>query len=543
MKNINQLVNDLCGKLPQPLNAFDTIGCYTGAYLKEHFFNFFTHPPVPFNLSIIILLLLIIIILYFHFITRDFSIELNKTQLFLREKTAGKNNFEKRKSFFNNYNDINDFLRQTVYLSHSWTEFKETLITPTPEDPIQNVRNSVNSENFFNEVSLFKEANIRSQIISFIPGFFISLGLLLTFIGLVAALMKTGEGFSDNPSTTDMLGTLRELINVATFKFITSIAGIGSASIFSFYSRKFIFSDLSKKIENICSTFEKSLLHQSIEQLTVKMLTENQQQTKVFDEFGERFAAALGDKLAPIKEELHNMAGQFGDMNQDALAKMTEDFQKNLTSNSQELIQNLTEKLLEVGERIGGLSTSMSSTGEEFNSQLTKATSNMVQSIEEINTKIVEQGDTFDQVANATKAAAESIDKSTTSFSEITAPLIEITSKIETALNQMGETTSQLSLIQEKMSEVVGSINTSTEKMQEAWATYQQRFEQVDEHFEKAITQFGQSMTSNQQNMRDFVKDIQNEFKSSLQTLSGAVSEISEAIEELKKTNQEENIQ
>ena len=53
------------------------------------------------------------------------------------------------------------------------------------------------------------------------------------------------------------------------------------------------------------------------------------------------------------------MAGQFGQMNQDALSNMIDTFQNNLTSGSQEMMKNLAENLLEVSNKIEGVSSSM----------------------------------------------------------------------------------------------------------------------------------------------------------------------------------------
>ena len=71
------------------------------------------------------------------------------------------------------------------------------------------------------------------------------------------------------------------------------------------------------------------------------------------------------------------MAEQFGQMNQDALSNMIDTFQNNLTSGSQEMMKNLAENLLEVSNKIEGVSSSMTNS-EQFNTQLSKATDNLI---------------------------------------------------------------------------------------------------------------------------------------------------------------------
>lgn len=512
-------------------STFDIIFCEVGDFSKL-FFDLFIRESVPFFLTSVIFGILFLAIFISHIFISPLSRELTKTEKYLRRMTNGNSPAEKRKSFMKNYSYIQEYFESTKFLRYPWTEFSETLITPNRDDQIQDIRNSVTSDTFFHQDAILSEAKVRTQIVNFIPGFFISLGLLLTFIGLVAALMKTGEAFNVDANTDQMMNSLRDLLKAATFKFTTSIGGIGSALVYSLYSRKFIYSDQNIKINNICSIFEKSLRYESVEKLTISLIEHNRQQTTVFEDFGENFATALGDKLAPLQNELQNMSGQFGQMNQEALGNMIADFQSNLTSNSQELMQNLTEKLLEVGDKIGGLSSSMSSTGEQFNSQLSKATDNMVSSIEEINKKIEAQGETFEQVSEATKIAAESIKSSTKSFIEITSPLTEISEKIQTSLSSISETIEKLSDLQQGMNNTVEAINSSTAAMQSTWNDYQNRFQDIDDSFSKSLDMFGKSMTANQQNAQSFIKDIETQFKSALQNLSSVMTQLQDTVED-----------
>ena len=331
-----------------------------------------------------------------------------------------------------------------------------------------------------------------------------------------------------------MMNSLRDLLSAATFKFTTSIAGIASALVFSTYSRIFIYSAQSVKINNICSIFEKSLRFESVEKLTISLIEQNKQQTTVFEDFGENFATALGDKLSPIHNELQNMAGQFGQMNQDALSNMIDTFQNNLTSGSQEMMKNLAENLLEVSNKIEGVSSSMTNSGEQFNTQLSKATDNLITSIEDINQKINSQGETFEKISELTKNAADSIENSTKSFVQISGPLEEISEKMQTSLSNISETIGKLSELQEGMNSTVEAINTATSTMQNTWNDYQNRFEGIDESFTKSVETFGKFMNANQQNAQDFVKDIETQFTSATQTLSSVMTQLQDTVDEIE---------
>jgi hypothetical protein len=69
-----------------------------------------------------------------------------------------------------------------------------------------------------------------------VPGYFVGVGLLLTFVGLVLALQQASAAVSSNDANGMQIAT-RQLLKVATFKFATSIAGLGSSIVLSIFFR------------------------------------------------------------------------------------------------------------------------------------------------------------------------------------------------------------------------------------------------------------------------------------------------------------------
>lgn len=74
------------------------------------------------------------------------------------------------------------------------------------------------------------------DIMSSLPGYFTSVGLIFTFIGLVVALYFAAKGFR-----TGDLGEARaaiiQLLNAASFKFLTSVSALISALVISLFTR------------------------------------------------------------------------------------------------------------------------------------------------------------------------------------------------------------------------------------------------------------------------------------------------------------------
>jgi hypothetical protein len=69
-----------------------------------------------------------------------------------------------------------------------------------------------------------------------LPGYFTSLGLIFTFMGLVAALYFAAAGFRSG-NVEDARSSIMQLLNASSFKFLTSVSALGSALLISIIHR------------------------------------------------------------------------------------------------------------------------------------------------------------------------------------------------------------------------------------------------------------------------------------------------------------------
>jgi hypothetical protein len=83
---------------------------------------------------------------------------------------------------------------------------------------------------------------------------FVGVGLLLTFLGLVAALTFAAEGMRSADSN-GMLGAMRDLLSAASSKFVTSIAGVGLSLVLNVFERV-LASDLRRNLDALSSAVE-----------------------------------------------------------------------------------------------------------------------------------------------------------------------------------------------------------------------------------------------------------------------------------------------
>ena len=118
-------------------------------------------------------------------------------------------------------------VRRTVV--DAWEEYAETIVIDL-RDGQDLRRNSVRPSNFLNLEDLgFGPGTFRIA-----PGLFVSLGLLCTFLGLVAALNALGTDLNNGSKPEDVV---IKLMTIASAKFVMSLAGLACSIVFSIVLR------------------------------------------------------------------------------------------------------------------------------------------------------------------------------------------------------------------------------------------------------------------------------------------------------------------
>jgi hypothetical protein len=69
-----------------------------------------------------------------------------------------------------------------------------------------------------------------------LPGYFTTVGLILTFLGLIVALYFAAKGFRSG-NMEEARAAILQLLNASAFKFMTSLAALGSALMISIFLR------------------------------------------------------------------------------------------------------------------------------------------------------------------------------------------------------------------------------------------------------------------------------------------------------------------
>lgn len=169
----------------------------------------------------------------------------------------------------------------------TWREFAETLIVQH-EDGVPVYHNSVRPSAFFN----LDDLGFGAGFWRYVPGLFVSVGLFLTFLGLVSALnaMVAESGGNIGPKQ------MNDLLSVASAKFIMSLTGLLCSIIFTIALRVGLH-EAETAAHRLADGIEARLAFLSLEALAAKQLLAITEQREVLRALGQELVADLARPL------------------------------------------------------------------------------------------------------------------------------------------------------------------------------------------------------------------------------------------------------
>jgi hypothetical protein len=144
---------------------------------------------------------------------------------------------------------LDEVLTHTA-LSADWRHYKSTiLVSDHPERLWATYRPSA----YFNLETLDRRG-LGLVLLRSIPGYFVGVGLLFTFMGLVAGLYFASRGLMATDLPTARLA-LVQLLRTSTVKFSTSVAGLGISIAIAIWSRVLI-DGFERLMGELCTALE-----------------------------------------------------------------------------------------------------------------------------------------------------------------------------------------------------------------------------------------------------------------------------------------------
>lgn len=315
----------------------------------------------------------------------------------------------RRTQFAANFQTLSQTLGDNWLIGHAWSGFEDTLV---PEDGGRTVGSTVRPQAFFNP-SVARERLSGLKMMGAVPGYFVGIGLLLTFVGLVLALYKAGAAASAGNAAT-MATEMGHLLEIATFKFSTSIAGLLASILLSIIFRVF-----SILLEGAFDSFNAALEHslkyhapQSIslqihdtlrDQLVqLKDITQGDFFARMGAEMAPRLQTAVAAAMAPVSEQIGQAVGSLTTNSQSGMEQLLRSFTEQLQHGAGTEMRELAGTLQQLQGVMQDMQGGLRGSGADFSARLSEAADNL-------NRMVERAGQTFEQSSGQSRDALAAV--------------------------------------------------------------------------------------------------------------------------------------
>jgi hypothetical protein len=426
-------------------------------------------------------------------------------------------------------NNVYPRLLNHPLIGHAWKEFDETLLKGGPV-----IGNTVRPSSFVN-FGIAREKLFGLKMMPSIPGYFVGVGLLLTFIGIVLALSKAGEATAGG-SSEEMQAAMSDLLRIASFKFSTSIAGLGASIVLAFFFKVFTIG-----IERAFSAFndavEQRLRYTAPQSITAEMneaMKEQRDELKAINseqffgrmgrEISPQIQSAFTNAIAPVTESIAGAVDRLSSNSQDGMQELIHQFTASVQGGAGVEMRELGETLRVLQTTIADTQRGLGSSGEDFARRMSEAAENLNRLVSEASGRL---GESAEQqragLAEAVSALRATFERANAQVDQdLGQSAASASAKVEAAMGkvmerlegQLGSFMAGLTSFQEAMTGNVGETQAQIRAAQEGgvamvaraseeaaraletgFATALQRLNEEVSRLETALSQGAASMT------------------------------------------------
>ncbi|MES1928844.1 hypothetical protein SADO_06307 [Salinisphaera dokdonensis CL-ES53] len=409
-------------------------------------------------------------------------------------------------SFAEHYDNIGEQLANNRIVSHAWNEFREILLPDGWSDPPK-VRNAQSPGEYFYRSSVVG-GRVNLRFYNSLPNLFTGLGILGTFIGLVAGIYLAGNGLgSDDPELVQ--AALRELLGGASLAFMTSIAGLVSSIGFNVAEKRRLHA-LDRLTGQFVAALDTRLARVTVEGLASEQLEQSKQQTLTFkqfsselafqiaDELGKKFTSDLGPTLEKLIGAVEDMRDQRKDDTTELLEKMLGEFQQSLSGSAGKELEALGTTLDRLNDKLGDQISTMTTqqdqmraegsrtlaqlrdtlgeSTKEFHAEMTRTLSNLNDTLgaavkdvaQELRSAGQDAGTRLTEMATRLKVTIESINETIQSSAAAAEQHRQIAESNRETIAEMSEAAQHFGRLAEPVAESAKAIDASSASMSNA---------------------------------------------------------------------------
>ena len=307
----------------------------------------------------------------------------------------------------NNAVDASEHITSRQPVVAAWKEYRETLVPHEENDQVV-LRNAVRPSTFFN----LEDLHFSPGFWRIVPGLFVTIGLFLTFLGLISALNSMAAPAGSNATTFNP--DISALLTIASAKFIMSLTGLLCSIVFTIVLR-FGTGRVDEAIHRLCSEMERRLTFISLEELAVEQLAASREQKDHFRAIGMELVAELGRPLreelpdrisAAISKEMQPLLQQVGQIGAEGMGTMVQDLSSRFSDDVGRALSQASDKLVVAGERIAELSSRMDQSSGRMGSEMDTAVARLAQTVDDLRAAM---GATAETASGALTQGAEQL--------------------------------------------------------------------------------------------------------------------------------------
>jgi methyl-accepting chemotaxis protein len=454
--------------------------------------SFINHPTLPWWLAIGILSLAFLLWLRFSFAMRRVSKQLKEGQLLFKETST--------QDFAQNYSIFSEKLAEHPLLGNAWKNFKQTLIITE-----QDIYYTIRPAQYFNETTIVAP-RVNLRLYQAVPNMLVGIGIWFTFIGLVAALWFASKGVAA-PDIVQAQLSLQDLLHAATFKFVTSIAGLFASLLFSWAEKAKLYR-LHLQLNQFCQSLESCLILHSPLQQEVQLLNESRLQTYYL----KNLPQTLLQTMQPLVSKVDHLVDKADHTK--ILERLLNDFNQQVQGAAGVELKQLASTLQQLTGALGDLPQRFNDTGKRL--QLTQ------QEVGELNNEIVQQ----------LRNTALELKESTQHFYVVAAPLANALETFQKMLARLENLTQTLNGFEQSHVRALQAMENTSQNMAQAWESYQNRFEKVDEDVAHIFQHLSKGLDDYRRQVEHFTGGLDSSMNTAVQSLNQVIAELVEALED-----------
>ncbi|ADE85046.1 hypothetical protein [Rhodobacter capsulatus] len=265
-------------------------------------------------------------------------------------------------------------------LREAWDEFSETLIIDDRAEPPV-VRNTARPGVFFN----IEDLGYGPGFLRILPGMFVSVGLALTFLGLIAALHQMSDGQITS-------ATMQNLLKIASAKFIMSLTGLVCSIVLTIQLR-ISMGGVEAALHRLVRLLEERLSFASLEQIALEQLRAQSKAEEANRKLGWELVAELGRPLreelplaisTSISEAMQPILDKVSAQGTSSVSTMAHDLSQQVSNGVERALTVASDRIAQAGDRIAQLAERMDQSSGRMGTEMDQAVQRVAQAVDDL---------------------------------------------------------------------------------------------------------------------------------------------------------------